>query len=71
MRTFGAAALAALFLIAVNGATTSRAEARISCSSHYGCIEGKSARKPIRGMQCRTSASHRPGNRYPFFCSLD
>src|SRR5438045_1193725 len=53
MRIFWSMALALLVFAAVNVATAKTAEARVSCAHHYGCVEGKYARRPIAGMSCR------------------
>jgi hypothetical protein len=60
---------ATLLLFATIDLTSARhVEARVSCTHHFGCVEGKYARKPIAGMTCRNSTSKRPGRRYHFFC---
>ena len=69
MRIFWSMALALLVFAAVNVATAKTAEARVSCTHHYGCVEGKYARRPISGMSCRNTTNKRPGHRYHFFCS--
>jgi hypothetical protein len=61
-------ALAALVFVAVSTAAARQASALISCTYPYGCAEGKYARRPIAGMNCRNTTNKRPGHRYLFFC---
>ena len=68
MQMMTSMALATLVVVAISTATARQASARISCTHHYGCIEGKYARRPIVGMTCRNTTSKRPGHRYHFFC---
>ena len=68
MQMMMALALAALAFVAVNTVTATQANARIACTYHYGCVEGKYVRRPIAGMTCRNTTSKRPGHRYHFFC---
>ena|SRR5437870_4504228 len=69
MRTICTLTFAVVALVVANFSAAGRAEARVSCSHHYGCIEGKYARRPIAGMSCRNATSKRAGRRYHFFCS--
>ncbi len=62
--------VAAALVLAAFGAMTPRAaDARISCSHRYGCLEGKYASKPLAGMACRSVIRKRPGYRTHFFCT--
>ena len=62
-------AIAALVVAAIEAMTPTAADARISCSHRYGCVEGKYASRPVAGMACRSVIRKRPGYRTHFFCT--
>lgn len=61
---------AALAVGAIEIAALRPTEARISCSSYHGCVDGKYVRRPIAGMFCRSVIRKRPGYRTHFFCTV-
>jgi hypothetical protein len=63
-------AMVALVLSAIEITTSGPADARISCSSYHGCVEGKYVRRPIAGLFCRSVIRKRPGYRTHFFCTV-
>ena len=66
MRTVYAALLAPLLLIAIEAGQAAEARERISCTARFGCMFGKSSRKPIAGWICHSRHSHA---RSYFFCT--
>jgi len=60
----------ALALAVTGFVSLKTAEARTSCSTHHGCVEGKYVRRPVAGMFCRSVIRKRPGYRTHFFCSV-
>lgn len=70
MRIILSLAVIALVVSAAEVTTSGSADARISCSSYHGCVEGKYVRKPIAGLFCRSVIRRRPGYRTHFFCTV-
>jgi hypothetical protein len=63
-------AVVALVLSVAEVTTSGPADARISCSSYHGCVEGKYVRRPVAGLFCWSVIRKRPGYRTYFFCTL-
>ena len=70
MRIVSALAIAVVALFSAIALTVGPADAHISCSHHFGCVDGKYTRRPVAGSFCRSVIRKRPGYRTHFFCTV-